>query len=150
MPKKKIKEMSKVKEKDTVRVHYTGKLEDGQVFDSSVDKDPIEFTLGQGQIIPGFEKGLMDMAVNEKKTINIPMAEAYGPHSAELIQDVPKQELPEEVKPEVGMKLMSKLPDGREIPLTVTEVKDESITVDANHPLAGKDLTFDLELIEIK
>ncbi len=142
--------MSKVKENDTVRVHYTGKLADGQVFDSSVDREPIEFTLGEGQIIPGFEKGLMDMAVNEKKTIEIPMAEAYGPHSDELIQEVPKQELPEEVKPEVGMKLMSKLPDGREIPLTVTDVKDESITVDANHPLAGKDLTFDLELIEIK
>lgn len=142
--------MSKVKEKDTVRVHYTGKLDNGEVFDSSVDREPIEFNLGEGQLIPGFEKGLIDMAVNEKKTLNIPMAEAYGAHSEELIQEVPSNELPEEVKPEVGMKLMSKLPDGREIPLTVTEVKEESIMVDANHPLAGKDLTFDLELIEIK
>lgn len=142
--------MSTVKEKDTVRVHYTGKLANGDVFDSSVDKDPLEFTMGEGQIIPGFEKGLMDMAVNEKKTVEIPMAEAYGPHSEELIQDVPKAELPVEVKPEVGMQLMSKLPDGREIPLVVTEVADDKITVDANHPLAGKDLVFDLELVEIK
>jgi FKBP-type peptidyl-prolyl cis-trans isomerase SlpA len=142
--------MSTVKEKDVVRVHYTGKLANGDVFDSSVDKEPLEFTMGEGQIIPGFEKGLMDMAVNEKKTVEIPMADAYGPHSEELIQDVPKAELPAEVKPEVGMQLMSKLPDGREIPLVITEVAEDKITVDANHPLAGKDLTFDLELVEIK
>ena len=142
--------MSTVKEKDTVRVHYTGKLANGDVFDSSVDKEPLEFTMGEGQIIPGFENGLLNMAVNEKKTIEIPMVEAYGPHSEELIQEVPKAELPPEVKPEVGMQLMSKLPDGREIPLVVTEVTDDKITVDANHPLAGKDLTFDLELVEIK
>ncbi len=143
--------MSQVKQNDTVKVHYTGKLEDGQVFDSSVQRgEPIEFTLGQGQLIPGFEQGLIDMEVNEKKTINIPKEEAYGEPKAELIQEVEKNQLPEELKPEVGMPLVSKGPDGREINLVVTEVKDNSIVVDANHPLAGKDLIFDLEVVEIK
>ncbi len=143
--------MSQVKQNDTVKVHYTGKLEDGQVFDSSVERgEPIEFTLGQGQLIPGFEKGLIDMKLNEKKTINIPKDEAYGEPKPELIQEVDKNQLPEELKPEVGMPLVSKSPDGREINLVVKEVKDESIVVDANHPLAGKDLVFDLEVVEIK
>lgn len=143
--------MSQVKQNDAVKVHYTGKLEDGQVFDSSVERgEPIEFTLGQGQLIPGFEDGLIGMEVNEKKTINIPKEEAYGEPKAELIQEVDKNQLPEELKPEVGMPLVSKSPDGREINLVVTEVKDESIVVDANHPLAGKDLIFDLEVLEIK
>ena len=143
--------MSQVKQNDAVKVHYTGKLEDGQVFDSSVERgEPIEFTLGQGQLIPGFEDGLIGMEVNEKKTINIPKEEAYGEPKPELIQEVQKDQLPEELKPEVGMPLVSKAPDGREINLVVTEVKDETIVVDANHPLAGKDLIFDLEVVEIK
>ncbi|MCJ7756636.1 MAG: FKBP-type peptidyl-prolyl cis-trans isomerase, partial [Gillisia sp.] len=106
--------MSLVKENNTVKVHYTGKLADGQVFDSSEGKDPIEFTLGQGQLIPGFEKGLIDMKLNEKKTINIPKDEAYGDSREDLIQEVQKSELPEEIKPEVGMGLVSKSQDGRE------------------------------------
>ncbi|HEY9185680.1 MAG TPA: peptidylprolyl isomerase [Salegentibacter sp.] len=143
--------MSQVKQNDTVKVHYTGKLTDGQVFDSSVERgEPIEFTMGQGQLIPGFEKGLIDMEVNEKKTINIPKEEAYGEPREELIQEVPKSQLPEEIKPEVGMGLVSKTPDGQEMNLVVKEVKDESIVVDGNHPLAGKDLVFDLEVVEIK
>ncbi|WP_081211212.1 FKBP-type peptidyl-prolyl cis-trans isomerase [Salegentibacter sediminis] len=143
--------MSQVKQNDTVKVHYTGKLTDGQVFDSSVERgEPIEFTMGQGQLIPGFEKGLIDMEVNEKKTINIPKEEAYGEPREELIQEVPKSQLPEEIKPEVGMGLVSKSPDGQEMNLVVKEVKDESIVVDGNHPLAGKDLVFDLEVVEIK
>ncbi|MGY5849439.1 FKBP-type peptidyl-prolyl cis-trans isomerase [Salegentibacter sp. F14] len=143
--------MSQVKQNDTVKVHYTGKLTDGQVFDSSVERgEPIEFTMGEGQLIPGFEKGLIDMEVNEKKTINIPKEEAYGEPREELIQEVPKSQLPEEIKPEVGMGLVSKSPDGREMNLVVKEVKDESIVVDGNHPLAGKDLVFDLEVVEIK
>lgn len=142
--------MSQVKENDTVKVHYTGKLADGQVFDSSEGKEPIEFTLGQGQLIPGFEKGLIDMKVNEKKTINIPKEEAYGEPRAELVQEVEKNQLPEEIKPEVGMGLVSKTPDGKEMNLVVAEVKDETIVVDGNHPLAGKDLVFDLEVVEIK
>lgn len=142
--------MSIVKEKDTVKVHYTGKLEDGQVFDSSLQREPLEFTLGQGQLIPGFENGVLNMKVNEKKTITIPKDEAYGEVNNELFQQVGKDQLPEDIKPEVGMTLATRNPDGTERPLVVTEVKDDHIVVDANHPLAGKDLTFDLEVVEIK
>ncbi|MDT0294307.1 peptidylprolyl isomerase [Mesonia ostreae] len=142
--------MSQVKKNDTVKVHYTGKLEDGQVFDSSLEREPIEFTLGQGQIIPGFEDGLIDMKVNDKKTVQIPHTEAYGEVQKELFQEVPKSQLPQEIEPQVGMGLVSKNPDGTERQLRVAEVKDESIIIDANHPLAGKDLTFDLEVMEIK
>lgn len=142
--------MSKVKANDTVRVHYTGKLADGRVFDSSQDREPLEFTLGQGQIIPGFEKGVIDMAVAEKKTINIPSSEAYGERREDMMQEVPKEQLPPDIKPEVGMGLVSQTPQGQEMRLTVAEVKDETIVVDANHPLAGEDLTFEVELVEIK
>jgi len=142
--------MSTVKANDTVRVHYTGKLADGEIFDDSRGREPLEFTLGAGQVIPGFEKALMEMAVSETKTVNIPSADAYGDHRPELIQSVPLAELPEEIKPEVGMQLVSQAPDGQQIPLLVTEVNAETIKVDANSPLAGKDLTFDLELVEIK
>lgn len=142
--------MSLVKEDSTLKVHYTGKLTDGQVFDSSIERgEPIEFTMGQGQLIPGFEKGLVNMKVNEKKTINIPFSEAYGEPRKELIQEVQKNQLPAEIKPEVGMGLVSQNQNGQEINLVVTEVKDESIVVDGNHPLAGKDLIFDLEVVEI-
>lgn len=142
--------MSTVKANDTVRVHYTGKLADGEIFDDSRGREPIEFTLGAGQVIPGFEKAVLDMAVSDTKTVNIPSADAYGDHRPELIQAVPLSELPEEIKPEVGMQLVSQAPDGQQIPLVVTEVNDDNIMVDANSPLAGKDLVFDLELVEIK
>ncbi len=142
--------MSQVKQNDTVKVHYTGKLTDGQVFDTSEGKEPIEFTLGEGQLIPGFEKGLIDMKLKEKKTITIPKEEAYGAPREDLVQEVEKSQLPEEIKPEVGMGLVSKTPDGREMNLVVAEVKDQTIVVDGNHPLAGKDLIFDLEVVEIK
>tara|TARA_R100001369_G_scaffold20091_3_gene36995 strand:+ start:76932 stop:77360 length:429 start_codon:yes stop_codon:yes gene_type:complete len=142
--------MSQVKKNDTVKVHYTGKLADGQIFDSSEGKDPIEFTLGEGQLIPGFENGLIDMKLNEKKTINISKEEAYGEPREELIQEVEKSQLPPEIAPEVGMGLVSKGPDGREMNLLVAEVKENTIVVDGNHPLAGKDLIFDLEVVEIK
>lgn len=142
--------MNQVKENNTVKVHYTGKLANGQVFDSSEGRDPIEFTLGQGQMIPGFEKGVIDMKLNEKKTITIPEEEAYGGVNDDLKQEVGKSQLPEDITPEVGMALVSKYPDGKEMNLLVVEVKDESIVVDGNHPLAGKDLIFDLEVVEIK
>ncbi len=142
--------MSTVKANDTIKVHYTGKLNDGRVFDSSVDREPLEFTLGQGQLIPGFENGVIDMAVNEKKTVNIPSAEAYGERREDMMQEVPKNQLPPEIKPEVGMGLVSQTPEGQEMRLTVAEVKDETIVVDANHPLAGQDLTFEIEVLEIK
>jgi FKBP-type peptidyl-prolyl cis-trans isomerase 2 len=142
--------MIQVTENSTVKVNYTGKLADGQVFDSSEGKEPIAFTLGQGQLIPGFEKGLIDMKLNEKKTISMPKEDAYGEINEALIQEVNKSELPQEMEPKVGMGLVSKSPDGQEMNLMVIEVKEESIVIDGNHPLAGKDLIFDLEVVEIK
>ena len=142
--------MTQVKENNTVKVNYTGKLADGQIFDSSEGKEPLEITLGQGQLIPGFEKGLIDMKLNEKKTITIAKDEAYGDVNTALIQEVNKEQLPQDMAPEVGMGLVSKSPDGEEINLLVVEVKDKTIVVDGNHPLAGKDLVFDLEVLEIK
>ncbi|WP_372938679.1 peptidylprolyl isomerase [Seonamhaeicola sp.] len=142
--------MSQVKENDTVRVHYTGKLSNGQIFDSSLEREPLEVTLGQGMLIPGFEKGIIDMKLNEKKTINIPVNEAYGEVQKELFYEVKKEQLPPEMTPEVGMGLASKGPDGREVQFRVAEVNEDHIIVDANHPLAGQELIFDLELIEIK
>ena len=142
--------MSQVKENDTVKVHYTGKLSDGQIFDSSLEREPLEVQLGQGMLISGFEKGIIDMKLNEKKTINIPVAEAYGDVQKELMYEVKKEQLPQDMAPEVGMGLASKDPEGKEVQFRVAEVNEDHIIVDANHPLAGQDLTFDLELVEIK
>ncbi|MBB6681526.1 peptidylprolyl isomerase [Aequorivita sp. 609] len=142
--------MSQVQGNETVKLHYTGKLNNGQVFDSSLQREPLEVKLGEGRLIPGFEKGLVDMKVNEKKTITIPKEEAYGEVQKELFQKIPNENLPQEIKPEVGMGLVSKNPDGSERQLRVADVKDDFIIVDANHPLAGQDLTFELELLEIK
>ena len=141
--------MIQVTVNSTVKVHYTGKLADGEVFDTSDGKEPIEFTLGQGQLIPGFEKGLIDMKLNEKKTITIPKEEAYGDVNKDLIQEVKKTELPQDMAPEVGMGLVSKTPDGQEMNLMVVEVREETIVIDGNHPLAGKELIFDLEVLAI-
>ena len=142
--------MSKVKENDTVQVHYTGKLVNGHVFDSSLEREPLQVQLGQGQLIPGFEQGLIDMAVNEKKTITIAKEEAYGEVNKDLFQKVPLTELPEDIKPEVGMGLVGSRPDGTEQLFRVAEVEDTYIVLDANHPLAGHDLIFDLELVAIQ
>jgi FKBP-type peptidyl-prolyl cis-trans isomerase SlpA len=138
--------MSQVKENNTVKVHYVGKLSDGQVFDTSEGKEPLEFTLGQGKLIAGFEKGLIDMKINEKKTITISKEEAYGESREDLIQEVDKSQLPEDITPEVGMGLVSKSADGNEMNLLIVEVKEATIVIDGNHPLAGKELTFDLEV----
>ena len=141
--------MNQVTVNSTVKVHYTGKLADGEVFDTSDGKEPIEFTLGQGQLIPGFEKGLIEMKLNEKKTINMTKDDAYGEVNETLIQEVKKTDLPQDMEPKVGMGLVSKSPDGQEINLMVVEVKEETIVIDGNHPLAGRDLIFDLEVVEI-
>jgi FKBP-type peptidyl-prolyl cis-trans isomerase 2 len=141
--------MIQVTVNSTVKVHYTGKLADGEIFDTSDGKEPIEFTLGQGQLIPGFEKGLIDMKLNEKKTINMTKDDAYGEVNETLIQEVKKTDLPQDMEPKVGMGLVSKSPDGQEINLMVVEVKEETIVIDGNHPLAGRDLIFDLEVVEI-
>ena len=142
--------MIQVKENNTVKVHYVGKLSDGQVFDTSEGKEPLEFTLGQGKLIAGFEKGLIDMKINEKKTITISKEEAYGESREDLIQEVDKSQLPEDITPEVGMGLVSKSADGNEMNLLIVEVKEATIVIDGNHPLAGKELTFDLEVVDIQ
>ena len=141
--------MSKVQANDTVEVHYIGKLENGQVFDSTEGRDPLKITLGEGRLIPGFEKGLLDMEIDEKKTITIPKEEAYGEVRKELFQVVKNEEVPDNIKPEVGMGLVATNPDGTERQLRVAEVNDDHIVIDANHPLAGQDLIFDLELVAI-
>ena len=142
--------MSQVKENNTVKVHYTGKLSDGHVFDSSEGKEPLEFTMGKGQIIPGFEKGLMNMKLNEKKTITIPKEGAYGDINESLKQEVNKTELPKDMTPKVGMELVSQSTEGKERNLVVIEVKDDTIVIDGNHPLAGREIIFDLEVVDIK
>ena len=142
--------MSQVTATDTVKVHYTGTLSTGEVFDSSLEREPLEFTMGQGMLIPGFEKGMVGMEINEKRTVNIPFAEAYGDIRPELLQEVPKAQLPQEMEPQVGMGLISRSPEGQEMQLVIAEVKEESVVLDANHPLAGKDLVFEIELLEIK
>jgi FKBP-type peptidyl-prolyl cis-trans isomerase 2 len=142
--------MSQVQGNETVKLHYTGKLNNGQVFDSSVQREPLEVKLGEGRLIPGFEKGLVNMKENEKKTITIPKEEAYGEVQKELFQKIPSENLPQDIKPEVGMGLVSKNPDGSERQWRGADVEDGFIIVDANHPLAGQDLTFELELLEIK
>mgnify|MGYP001817925305 CR=1 FL=1 len=141
--------MSKVRENDVVKVHYTGKLESGQIFDSSLEREPLQVELGKGQLIPGFENGLIDMVVNEKKTIKVEKHNAYGEVNEALFHKVSKSELPEDIKPEVGMGLVGSNADGSENQFRIAKVESESIIIDANHPLAGQDLEFDLELIEI-
>ena len=141
--------MTTAKSGDTVRIHYTGTLNDGTEFDSSSGRDPLEFALGGGQVIPGFDKAVDGMAIGENKTVTIPPGEAYGERHDQLVQEVPKSALPEEIDPAVGMHLQSRSPEGQVMNLVVTEVAEASITVDGNHPLAGQALTFDIELVEI-
>lgn len=141
--------MAKAKNGDTVKVHYTGKLNDGSVFDSSQDREPLEFTLGEGQLIPGFEKAVEGMEVGDNTTVEIPSDEAYGERRDDLELEVAKNELPGDIDPEVGMQLQMKQQEsGQAIPVQITAVEDEKVKLDANHPLAGKDLTFDIELVE--
>ena len=132
-----------------VQVHYTGKLDDGTVFDSSQGGDPLEFTVGQGQVIPGFENGVEGMEIGQSKTVNIPVDQAYGPHQPDGVFDVDRSELPPDMPLEVGLRLQSRHSSGRLIEVTVIEIGDETVKMDANHPLAGKNLTFDIELVAI-
>ena len=141
---------AQAKNGNTVQVNYTGKLADGTVFDTSIGREPLEFTLGAGQMITGFEKAVFGMKVGEKKTVTIPADEAYGPHLDEQVAEIPREKLPSDVTPEVGQQLVMRQADGREILATITEVSDETVTIDANHHLAGKDLTFEIELVKIQ
>jgi len=141
--------MSQAKPGDTVKIHYTGTLDDGTQFDSSSGRDPLQFELGSGQVIPGFEKAVEGMAVGDSKSINIPPEEAYGPRHEQMIQDVPRDALPDDLEPVEGMALQAQGQDGQVINLTVTSVAEDSVTVDGNHPLAGKALNFDIQLVDI-
>jgi peptidylprolyl isomerase len=141
--------MAEAKQGDTVKVHYTGKLNDGTVFDTSAEREPLQFTIGQGQIIPGFEEAVVGMSEGDSKTTQIPSDAAYGPHRDEMIVEVERSQFPPNLDPEVGQQLQIRQPDGQAIVVTVTDLSDESATLDANHPLAGKDLTFDIELVQV-
>jgi len=134
---------------DTVRVHYMGRLQSGEIFDTSSGGEPLEFTLGQGKVIPGFEQAVVGMQVGDNKTVIIPVNEAYGPLREDLILEVDRDELPEDLEPEVGMLLQSSQSDGSVLVFTITEVSDTTIKVDGNHPLAGQELTFEIQLVEI-
>ncbi|MGY6632868.1 MAG: FKBP-type peptidyl-prolyl cis-trans isomerase [Alkalilacustris sp.] len=141
--------MSTVQTGDKVRIHYDGTLPDGTPFDSSQGRDPLEFTVGSGQIIPGLDKALPGMSVGEKKTVEVPAAEAYGDHRPEGVQHIPRAQVPDHVPLDPGSRLQVQTPDGRTLPVTVADVTDDTVTLDANHPLAGQDLTFAIELVEI-
>lgn len=138
------------KDGNTVKVHYTGKLDDGTIFDTSVEREPLEFTIGAGQIIPGFEEAVRRMQVGQVKTVTIPADEAYGPHNEDMVLVVERDKLPENLNPVVGQRLQKQQENGNMDVVVVTEFSDTTITLDANHPLAGKALTFEIELVEMK
>ncbi len=141
--------MSHAKSGDTVKIHYTGTLDDGTEFDSSAGREPLEFEVGGGQVIPGFDKAVEGMAVGDSKSVRIEAEEAYGPRHDQLVQEVDRSLLPEDLDPKEGMALQSSSPDGQVTQFMVTAVSDDTITVDANHPLAGQALSFDIELVDI-
>ncbi|MAL93774.1 MAG: peptidylprolyl isomerase [Haliea sp.] len=141
--------MSAVKSGDNVSIHYTGTLADGSVFDSSEGRDPLQFEVGSGQIIPGLDKALPGMTVGEKKQVEVPADEAYGQPMDEARQSIPRDQIPADIPLELGTRLQMQTADGQAVPVVVTELSDESVTLDANHPLAGQDLTFNIELVAI-
>ncbi|ACF10732.1 peptidylprolyl isomerase FKBP-type [Chlorobaculum parvum NCIB 8327] len=141
--------MAQVKQGDKVRVHYTGTYDDGTVFDSSVERDPLEVTVGTGMVIQGFDRALVDMEPGQKKNVNIPAAEAYGPRAEELVAEIPRERIPENIQLEVGQQLQLSLADGGEAIVMIVDLSEKTVTLDANHPMAGMDLNFELELVEI-
>jgi peptidylprolyl isomerase len=149
--------MAQAKQGDKVTVHYTGRLATGEVFDSSECKEegcgcesgPMEFTIGEGQVIPGFEKGVIGMSPGDEKTVVIPVEEAYGDRVEEMVAVVDRKEIPSDIQLEVGLSLEVTQENGAAFPVLITDVTDDSVTLDANHPLAGKELTFDLKLVKI-
>lgn len=141
--------MQKVKSGDTVKVHYHGRLTDGTTFDTSAGREPLEFEVGSGAVIAGFDNGIVGMEPGEKKTIEIPVEQAYGPKDPTMLIDFPKANFPPDLNPEVGMQLNMTNGAGQVIPVVITAVGAEAVTLDANHPLAGQDLIFDIELVEI-
>jgi peptidylprolyl isomerase len=141
--------MAQVKSGDKIKVHYHGKLTSGETFDSSEGREPLEFEVGSGMVIKGFDDGVAGMIVGDKKTINIPYNEAYGPRNPDMVIEMPKDKFPKDLDIEVGMPLGMSDPQGQQFQVTIVEIKDDVVMLDANHPLAGQDLVFDLELVEI-
>ena len=141
--------MSAAKSGDTVKVHYTGTLNDGREFDSSRERDPLEFTIDSGQVIAGFNEAVSGMSVGDSKSVTIPADQAYGEHNPEMVQDVPRSAIPSDIELQEGMILSARNPEGRNLNFKVVDFNDEKVTVDGNHPLAGEDLTFELELVAI-
>ncbi|KPJ65329.1 peptidylprolyl isomerase [candidate division WOR-1 bacterium DG_54_3] len=141
--------MARAKQGDTVKVHYTGKLEDGRVFDSSRKREPLQFTLGEGKIIPGFEVAVAGMGEGERKTIKLPPEEAYGPRRKEMVAEIGRDKMPEGVEPQVGQSLQVTNPSGQRLTALIVDVRDDVIVIDGNHPLAGKVLIFEIELLKI-
>ena len=142
--------MAKATAGDTVKVHYTGKLDDGSVFDSSRDREPLEFTVEGGQVIPGFDEAVAGMQEGEEKSISIPPEQAYGPRQEEAVMEFPREQLPSDMEPQEGMQLQLQSQDGQAFPARIVGVDEETVTLDANHPLAGETLTFDIELVEVE
>ncbi len=141
--------MTQAKAGDTVRLHYTGTLEDGTTFDSSAGRDPLQFTVGSGEIIPGLDREIAGMAVGDTKQVTVPAEDAYGAHDPDRQQVVPRDQIPDNIPTEPGTQLQLQTPDGQAVPVVVTERTETEVTLDANHPLAGKALIFDVELVEI-
>lgn len=141
--------MSGIKENDVVKVHYTLNLENGKTFETTLKSEPLEFRIGEGGIIPGFELGLLGLKKGDKKEIRIPYEEAYGDRNPELLYEIPKEKLPDKAKPEIGLKLVSKLPDEKKMDLYVVEIRDNTVVLDGNHPLAGKNLIFNIEVVDV-
>ena len=141
--------MRKVQSGDTVKVHYHGTLPTGETFDSSSGRDPLEFKVGEGQVIPGFDNALIDMEIGQSKKVEIPMMEAYGPAHEEMVFKFPKANFPEDFTPEVGMSVNMRDQQGNPVPVIIVGIEEEVVVLDANHPLAGQDLIFQIELVEI-
>lgn len=142
--------MTQVEQGDTVHLHYKGTLADGTTFDSSEGRDPLVFQVGTGQIIPGLDTALPGMAVGDEKTVAVPCEQAYGPVNPGMQQQVPRSDIPPDIPVDIGTQLQMKTADGKAVPVIVTHANAESVTLDANHPLAGKDLTFDIKLVSIQ
>ncbi|PVH30371.1 FKBP-type peptidyl-prolyl cis-trans isomerase [Pararhodobacter oceanensis] len=141
--------MTQAKAGDTVQFHYTGTLADGSVFDSSQGRDPLSFTLGSGQIIPGLDAAISGMAVGEQKTVTIPADQAYGAHNPDNVQTIPREQIPADIPVDPGTQLQMQTPDGQALPVVVAASDAETVTIDANHPLAGRDLTFAVEITAV-
>lgn len=141
--------MAQAKHGDTVKVHYTGKLNDGSVFDTSHNREPLQFTIGNGQLIPGFEHTVLGMNIGESRTVNIQAEDAYGLHHKEMVGVVGRNQFPPDLEVKIGQQFETNDQDGRTIIVTVTGISESEVTLDANHPLAGKDLTFDINLVAI-